>query len=259
MAAPTEEINSILIEQITNFSTAVETREVGSVIQIGDGIARVYGLGNVGALELVEFTKHGVMGIALNLEEESVGVMVVGPYTQIEEGDEVRRTGRIASVPVGDELIGRVVNPLGEPLDGKGPMPAGMGTRPVEVIAPGVMLRSPVEHAGADRHQGDRRHDPDRPRPARADHRRPSDGQDRDRARHDHQSARRRPDLHLRRDRPEGVVDRRGGRHPRAGRRDGAHHRRRRFGPATRPRCSTWRRSPAARWASTSCGRARTR
>jgi F-type H+/Na+-transporting ATPase subunit alpha len=144
MAAPTEEINSILVEQISNFGSAVETREVGSVVQVGDGIARVYGLGNVGALELVEFTKQHVMGIALNLEEESVGVMVVGPYTDIEEGDEVRRTGRIASVPVGPELIGRVVNPLGEPLDGKGPLPAGMPTRPVEVIAPRVVLRSPV-------------------------------------------------------------------------------------------------------------------
>src|SRR5439155_25118310 len=144
MAAPTEEINSILIEQIKNFSSAIETREIGSVVQIGDGIARVYGLGNVGALELVEFTKQGVMGIALNLEEESVGVMVVGPYTDIEEGSEVRRTGRIASVPVGPELIGRVVNPLGEPLDGKGPLPERMPTRPVEVIAPRVILRSPV-------------------------------------------------------------------------------------------------------------------
>jgi F-type H+/Na+-transporting ATPase subunit alpha len=144
MAAPTEEINSILVQQIKNFSSAVETREVGSVVQVGDGIARVYGLGNVGALELVEFTKQGVMGIALNLEEESVGVMVVGPYTDIEEGDEVRRTGRIASVPVGPELIGRVVNPLGEPLDGKGPLPTTMPSRPVEVIAPRVVLRSPV-------------------------------------------------------------------------------------------------------------------
>ncbi len=144
MAAPTEEINSILVQQISNFSAAVETREVGSVVQVGDGIARVYGLGNVGALELVEFTKQKVMGIALNLEEESVGVMVVGPYTDIEEGDEVRRTGRIASVPVGPELVGRVVNPLGEPVDGKGPLPAGMPTRPVEVIAPRVVLRSPV-------------------------------------------------------------------------------------------------------------------
>jgi F-type H+-transporting ATPase subunit alpha len=144
MAAPTEEINSILIQQIKNFDTAVETQEVGTVVQIGDGIARVYGLSNVGALELVEFTEQGVMGIALNLEEESVGVMVVGPYTDIEEGDEVRRTGRIASVPVGPQLIGRVVNPLGEPLDGKGPLPAGMPARPVEVIAPRVVLRQPV-------------------------------------------------------------------------------------------------------------------
>jgi F-type H+-transporting ATPase subunit alpha len=145
MAAPTEEINSILVEQISNFASASETREVGSVVQVGDGIARVYGLGNVGALELVEFTKQHVMGIALNLEEESVGVMVVGPYTDIEEGDEVRRTGRIASVPVGPELIGRVVNPLGEPLDGKGPIDTGgRPPRPVEVIAPRVVLRSPV-------------------------------------------------------------------------------------------------------------------
>ncbi|HEY3063962.1 MAG TPA: F0F1 ATP synthase subunit alpha [Chloroflexota bacterium] len=145
MAAPTEEINSILVQQIKNFSAAVETREVGSVVQVGDGIARVYGLGNVGALELVHFTKQNVMGIALNLEEESVGVMVVGPYTDIEEGDEVRRTGRIASVPVGPELIGRVVNPLGEPLDGKGPLgTAKENVRPVEVIAPRVVLRSPV-------------------------------------------------------------------------------------------------------------------
>ncbi|HEX8968437.1 MAG TPA: F0F1 ATP synthase subunit alpha [Chloroflexota bacterium] len=144
MAAPTEEINSILVEQITNFASAVETREVGSVVQVGDGIARVYGLGNVGALELVEFTKQHVMGIALNLEEDSVGVMVLGQYTAIEEGNEVRRTGRIASVPVGPELIGRVVNPLGEPLDGKGPLPEHMPTRPVEVIAPRVVLRSPV-------------------------------------------------------------------------------------------------------------------
>ena len=144
MAAPTEEINSILVNEITNFSAATETREVGSVVQVGDGIARVYGLGNVGALELVEFTKQKVMGIALNLEEESVGIMVVGPYTDIEEGDEVRRTGQIASVPVGPELIGRVVNPLGQPLDGKGDLPQSMPTRPVEVIAPRVVLRSPV-------------------------------------------------------------------------------------------------------------------
>src|SRR5919199_136382 len=144
MAAPTEEIARILEREIRDYNAAVETREVGSVVQIGDGIARVYGLGNVGALELVEFTRQGVMGIALNLEEESVGVMVVGPCTEIEEGNEVRRTGRIASGPVGPERIGRVVNPLGEPLDGKGALPASMPNRPVEVIAPRVVLRSPV-------------------------------------------------------------------------------------------------------------------
>src|ERR671932_665617 len=144
MAAPTEEIARILRTQIADYEAVTATEEVGQVVQVGDGIARVYGLSNVGALELVEFTKQGVMGIALNLEEESVGVMVVGPYTDIEEGDEVRRTGRIASVPVGHELVGRVVNPLGEPLDGKGPLPEHLPTRPVEVIAPRVVLRSPV-------------------------------------------------------------------------------------------------------------------
>ena len=141
MAAPTEEINSILVEQIKNFSSAVETREVGSVVQVGDGIARVYGLGNVGALELVEFTKQDVMGIALNLEEESVGVMVLGPVHR----HRGRRRGPPhrphPSVPVGPALIGRVVNPLGEPLDGKGPLPDDMAPRPVELIAPGVVLR----------------------------------------------------------------------------------------------------------------------
>jgi F-type H+-transporting ATPase subunit alpha len=143
MAVRADEISSIIRSQIENFNQVTATEEVGTVIQIGDGIARVYGLTDVGSLELVEFTKQHVMGIALNLEDESVGVMVVGPYTEIEEGDEVRRTGRIASVPVGRELIGRVVNPLGEPLDGKGPIQSE-GTRPVEVIAPGVILREPV-------------------------------------------------------------------------------------------------------------------
>src|SRR5919199_2173983 len=146
MAVRTEEINSILQQQIKGFNALVTTEEIGTVVQVGDGIARAWGLHNVGALELVEFTKQGVMGIALNLEEESVGIMVVGPYTDIEEGDEVRRTGRIASVPVGPELIGRVVNPLGELLDGKGPLnvPADRAPRPVEVIAPRVVLRQPV-------------------------------------------------------------------------------------------------------------------
>jgi F-type H+-transporting ATPase subunit alpha len=143
MAVRTEEISSQLQGLIKNFDQVVSTEEVGTVVQVGDGIVRAAGLSNVGALELVEFTKQGIQGIALNLEENAVGIIVVGPYTQIEEGDPVRRTGRIASVPVGPELIGRVVNPLGEPLDGKGPINAKQ-TRPVEVIAPRVMLRAPV-------------------------------------------------------------------------------------------------------------------
>ncbi len=143
MAVRTEEISSILQQQIKGFDQVVATDEVGTVVQVGDGIARAWGLRNVGALELVEFTRQGVMGIALNLEEDAVGIMVVGPYTDIEEGDPVRRTGMIASVPVGPELIGRVVNPLGQPIDGKGPINAS-GTRPVEVIAPRVVLRQSV-------------------------------------------------------------------------------------------------------------------
>jgi F-type H+/Na+-transporting ATPase subunit alpha len=143
MAVRADEISRIIRAQIKDFDQVTAAEEVGTVIQVGDGIAHVYGLTNVGALELVEFTKQQVMGIALNLEEESVGVIIVGPYTEIEEGDEVRRTGRIAEVPVGPELIGRVVNPLGEPLDGKGPINT-KETRPVEVIAPRVVLREPV-------------------------------------------------------------------------------------------------------------------
>ncbi len=143
MAVRTEEISSILQQQIKGFDQVVATDEVGTVVQVSDGIARAWGLRNVGALELVEFTKQGVMGIALNLEEDAVGIMVVGPYTDIEEGDPVRRTGRIASVPVGPELIGRVVNPLGQPIDGKGPINAA-GARPIEVIAPRVILRQSV-------------------------------------------------------------------------------------------------------------------
>ena len=146
MAAPTEEINSILVEQITNFSTAVETREVGSVVQIGDGIARVYGLGNVGALELVEFTKQERDG---HRPQPRGGVgRRHGRRTRTPRSRKATRSAapaRIASVPVGPELIGRVVNPLGEPIDGKGHLPARhVRPRPVEVIAPRVVLRSPV-------------------------------------------------------------------------------------------------------------------
>ncbi len=151
MTLRAEEISSIIQSEIENFGQPVRAVNVGTVVEIGDGIARVYGLANVMASELVEIdvqTDNGpatVTGLASNLEEESVGVIVLGPYTDIEEGDTVRATGRIIEVPVGRELIGRVVNMLGEPIDGKGPLPANMKRRPVERIAPGVVLRKNVD------------------------------------------------------------------------------------------------------------------
>jgi F-type H+/Na+-transporting ATPase subunit alpha len=142
MAIKPEEITRVLKEQIQGFAPETDAKEVGTVLQVGDGIARVYGLQNAVAGEMLQFP-HDVFGLALNLERESVGVVLLGEYTKIKEGDEVRRTGRIMSVPVGDALIGRVVNPLGQPIDGKGPIKTDK-TRPVEAVAPGVVERSPV-------------------------------------------------------------------------------------------------------------------
>src|SRR2546423_12154645 len=116
-----EEISKIIREQIGSYAVDVDVAEVGSIISIGDGIARVHGVDNVMAGEMLEFP-HGVFGIALNLEEDSVGAVLLGDYTKIREGDTVKRTGRIISVPVGPELVGRVVNALGQPIDGKGPI-----------------------------------------------------------------------------------------------------------------------------------------
>src|SRR5699024_9127178 len=121
MSIKAEEISSLIKQQIENFDSDIEVSDVGTVIEIGDGIARAHGLDNVMAGELVEFA-NGVMGLAQNLEESNVGIVILGPYTEIKEGDEVRRTGRIMQVPVGEELLGRVVNPLGQPIDGKGPV-----------------------------------------------------------------------------------------------------------------------------------------
>ena len=147
MAVRSQEITSILERQISGQDLAAETQNVGQVIEVGDGIARVYGLSQAVAGELLEFPgsagEQTVMGLALNLEEETVGAVILGPYTEIQEGNEVRTTGRIAQVPVGDALIGRVVDVLGEPLDGKGPIRTDK-FRPVERIAPGVVLRQPV-------------------------------------------------------------------------------------------------------------------
>ncbi|MGE5567970.1 MAG: F0F1 ATP synthase subunit alpha [Rhodospirillales bacterium] len=138
-----DEIERILREEIENYDKVIEVSEIGSVISVGDGIARVYGLEKVMAGELIEFP-HGVAGIALNLEEDQVGAVLLGDYTEIKEGDEVRRTGRIMSVPVGEALIGRVVNALGQPLDDKGPVPTTQYL-PIERLAPGVVDRQPVK------------------------------------------------------------------------------------------------------------------
>src|SRR2546423_566248 len=137
-----DEITKIIREQIENYETKVSVDEVGTVISLGDGIARGYGLDKVMAGELLEFP-HDVAGIAMNLEEDQVGVVLLGEYTEIKEGDEVKRTGRIISVPVGDALIGRVVNSLGEPIDDKGPI-ATKEFIALERIAPGVIDRQPV-------------------------------------------------------------------------------------------------------------------
>jgi len=151
MAVKPEEIASIIREQIEQFGTTVTAVDVGSVVESGDGIARIYGLRNAMYSELLEVrtkddkgNEKSVMGMALNLEEDTVGAIILGDYTGIKEGDEVRSTGRIVQVPVGDGLIGRVVDPLGQPLDGKGPVPTDRPPRPVEKIAPNVVVRSSV-------------------------------------------------------------------------------------------------------------------
>jgi len=142
MSIRPEEISSILKKQIENYEAALEVSSVGTVIEVGDGIARIYGLSNAMANEMLEFP-GGVYGIALNLEEDNIGCVILGPYTQIKEGDEVRRTGRIVEVPVGEALIGRVVNALGQPIDGKGPIETNK-FRPIESPAPGVIYRKSV-------------------------------------------------------------------------------------------------------------------
>src|SRR5271167_1415972 len=137
-----DEITKILREQIENYEQTVAVEEVGSVISVGDGIARIHGLDRCMSGEMLIFP-HDVFGIALNLEEDQVGTVLLGDYTQIREGDTVKRTNKIMSVPVGDALIGRVVNPLGQPLDGKGPI-MSEHSNPLERLAPGVVARQPV-------------------------------------------------------------------------------------------------------------------
>jgi F-type H+/Na+-transporting ATPase subunit alpha len=137
-----EEISAVIREQIKNYSNQLEISDFGTVIQVGDGVARVYGLENCMAGELLEFPGE-VYGMAMNLEEDNVGTVIMGPDVGIKEGDIVKPTGRVIEVPVGDGLIGRVVNPLGQPIDGKGPIKSS-ATRPIENLAPGVLFRKSV-------------------------------------------------------------------------------------------------------------------
>src|SRR5215218_3506183 len=143
MAIRSDEIISIIKSQIEGFDGSTETRSVGTVVEVGDGIAQIYGLDAALASELLEFP-NGVMGMALNLEEETVGAVILGDATAVKEGDQVRTTGNVVEVPVGQALLGRVVDPLGNPLDGKGEIPRTK-TRPVERIAPGVITRKSVD------------------------------------------------------------------------------------------------------------------
>jgi len=143
MAIKSDEIISIIKSAIDNFDRGAETRSVGTVVEVGDGIAQIYGLEDAVSSEMLEFP-GGVMGIALNLEEETVGAVILGDASQIKEGDTVKTTGRVVEVPVGQALLGRVVDPLGRPLDDKGPI-ATTKTRPVERIAPGVIVRQSVD------------------------------------------------------------------------------------------------------------------
>src|SRR5436305_410503 len=139
-----DEIISVLKRQITDFDRKVESREVGQVLEVGDGIARCYGLSEVMAGEMIDFPQAGVKGLAFNLEENSVSVIILGDYLKVTEGMEVRTTGQLLSVPVGEAMIGRVVDPLGNPLDGKGPIQTTK-FRPGELTAQGIGDRLPAQ------------------------------------------------------------------------------------------------------------------
>ena len=225
-----DEITSILKSRIEGLDAGqADLTEVGTVLSVADGIARIHGLENCMSFEMLELP-HDVTGLALNLESDNVGAVLFGPWGQVKEGDTVKRTNRLLEIPVGEALLGRIIDPLGRPLDGKGDINLEE-TRPGRVQGPGRRPAPAGEGAAPDRHQGDRRDDPDRPRPARADHRRPPDRQDGDRDRHDHQQQGLRRRLDLRRDRAAHGHGRGRGADARGGRRDGLHdHRRGRRG-----------------------------
>ena len=231
MAIRSDEITSIIRSEIKGFDEGADVSGVGTIVEVGDGIAQIYGLSGALASELLEFP-GGVMGMAFNLEEETVGALILGDYTELKEGrpgQDHRSRGRGAGRRRADRPGGQ---PARRAARRQGPDrhdqdPPGRAHRSGRHRAPAG------RHAGADRDQGHRRHDPHRPRPARADHRRPPDGQDRDRGRHDHQPEGPGPDLHLRRHRPEAVDGGAGGGPAGGERRDGALHRghRLRLGP----------------------------
>ena len=143
MAIDPAEISSIIRKQIEHFDLDLDMAEVGTVLEVGDGIARVHGLENAMANEMVEF-ENGSFGLALNLEEDSVGIVILGDYLDIKEGQTVKRTGRVLSVPAGEALLGRVVNPLAQPIDGKGPVET-TDFMPIEGMAPGIADRQPAK------------------------------------------------------------------------------------------------------------------
>ena len=254
-----DEIASVIQQEIEQFESRIDVREVGRVIEVGDGIARVYGLSGVMSGEMVEFPAGGgVNGLAFNLEENSVGVIILGDFLSINEGDEVRSTGRLLSVPVGDAVLGRVIDPLGNPLgrrraDRHHRAPAGRIQRPRRGRTPAGQAAAP------DRHQGHRLDDAHRPRTTRIDHRRPQDRQNGHLHRHDHQPERHRRKVLLRGHRAEGIDRGRADRSAPQARRDGLHHGDRGRARAIRPRCNTWPPTPAAPWPSISPTRARTR
>ncbi len=169
MSIKASEISDLIRQRIEKFSAASEARNVGTVVSVTDGICRVHGLADVCYGEMIEFPGN-LFGLALNLEQDSVGAVVLGDYKSISEGDTVKTTGRILEVPVGPELLGRVVDALGKPIDGKGPLNA-KAERAHRARGAGRDLSQERQPAGADRLQGGRLDGADRPRPARTDHR----------------------------------------------------------------------------------------
>ncbi len=218
------EISDIIKRRIESLDVRAEAQNEGTIVGVSDGIVRVHGLAEAKFSEMIEFT-GGLYGMVMNLERDSVGVVVLGDYTSLSEGMKARCTGRILEVPVGPALLGRVVDALGNPIDGKGPISTELYS-PIEKVAPGRNLPPVGQPTRADRAEDDRRDGADRPRSARIDHRRPPDRQDRHRDRRDHQPEIQRHQMHLRCHRPEDVDGREHRADARGARRDGIHHRR---------------------------------